>query len=108
MRAYSLSRGWVQNTLMTANVKILDEVGADWTTDGGWRLWLQWCEYRYSDAPSQMGYRFIWRRPNGSLQPGRGQARLPSLTEIEKLLAKARAAGWGHNTDGEESSWNAI
>ena len=93
---------------MTAHVKILEEVGADWTTFGGWRLWFQWCEYCYDDGHSQMGYRFIWRRPDKSLQAGRGQARLPSFVEIEKLLAKAKAAGWGHHTDGEEALWASI
>ena len=93
---------------MTAKVKILEEVGAEWTTDGGWRLWFQWCDYRYSDGHSQKGYRFIWRRPDNSLQAGRGQARLPSFAEIEKLLTKARAAGWAHNTDGEGSLWTPI
>lgn len=92
---------------MTANIKVLKEIGADWHT-GGWRLWLQWGEYRYSDGHSQMGYRFIWKRPDGSLQAGRGQARLPSFLEIEKLMAAAKAAGWGDYTDGEGSEWQKV
>lgn len=91
---------------MTASVKILEEVAADWHT-GGWRLRLQWCLYRYSDGHLQKGYRFIWRRPDGSLQAGRGQARLPSIAEAEKLFAKARAEGWGAETDGEDDLWTA-
>ena len=85
---------------MTANVKVLEQVGADWHTSG-WRLWFQWCEYRYSEGHVQTGYRFIWRRPDGSLQAGRGQVRLPSLAEAELLIAKAKAAGWGNHSDGE-------
>jgi hypothetical protein len=49
---------------------------------GHWRLCFQWVTYRYEDgSPAQDGYRFIWRRPDGSLQPARGQARIPSGAE---------------------------
>ena len=41
------------------------------------------------------GYRFIWRRSDGSLQPARGQARIPSLFDAELLMKLAREAGWG-------------
>jgi hypothetical protein len=41
------------------------------------------------------GYRFIWRRPDGSLQPARGQARILSLKAAEKLMEMARNEGWG-------------
>ena len=44
-----------------------------------------------------MGYRFIYRRPNGNLQAGRAGARILSIAEAEKLIAKARAEGWGNN-----------
>ncbi len=40
------------------------------------------------------GYRFIWRKPDGSLQPARGQARIPSTTDIFELLALASKNGW--------------
>ena len=46
-------------------------------------------------ANQQTGYRFIWRRPDGSLQPARGQARLPSLADAELLMRLARDLGWG-------------
>lgn len=34
-----------------------------------WQLCFQWCEYIYEDEDdtSEFGYRFIWRRPDGSL-----------------------------------------
>lgn len=60
-----------------------------------WELSLQWCLYVYDDGTNQHGYRFIWRRPDGSLQPARGQARIPSLVDAEKLMAEARSEGWG-------------
>jgi hypothetical protein len=87
-----------------ANVKILHEVKADWTHDG-WRLCFHWCEYHYDDDHTQLGYRFIWRRPNGNLQAGRAQARLPSIAEAESLIAKAKAEGWGDHDDGERGEW---
>jgi hypothetical protein len=53
----------------------------------GWRLCLQWGRYQYDDKTEpQAGYRFIWRRPDGSLQPARGQARIPSLVDAELLI----------------------
>jgi hypothetical protein len=45
----------------------------------------------------QLGYRFIWRRPNGDLQGARGQARIPSLADIQELTAIALREGWGHH-----------
>lgn len=85
---------------MECKVKPLEEVSAD-SNGGGWMLCFQWCEYKYEDGSKQHGYRFIWRRPTvdgkskGDLQAARGQARLPSIAEAEKLMAKAKAAGWG-------------
>ena len=58
-------------------------------------LCFQWCQYVYEDGTSEHGYRFIWRRRNGNLQPARGQARIPSVEHIEDLVAQAREAGWG-------------
>lgn len=62
-----------------------------------WELCFQWCLYVYDDGSTQNGYRFIWRRPNGSLQPARGQARLPSVAQAIKLMADAMEQGWGDN-----------
>ena len=63
-----------------------------------WTLWFQWCRYFYDDGGMEYGYRFIWRRPqseDGSLQAARGQARIPSVAVLERLVAQARASGWG-------------
>jgi hypothetical protein len=43
---------------------------------------------------TDIGYRFIWRYPNGKLQPARGQARIPSKNELEVLTSKATQVGW--------------
>ena len=38
-----------------------------------WNLCFQYCRYEYGDDDNteENGYRFIWRRPDGSLQIGR-------------------------------------
>lgn len=64
--------------------------------DGGWILCFQWCAYNYSDGGQQNGYRFIWRRPDGSLQGARGQARLPSMKLIRDMLEQAERQGWNY------------
>jgi hypothetical protein len=77
-------------------VTIFEEVSLP--KDGGWVLCFQWGRYDYGDGETQRGYRFIWRRPvSGSLQAARGQARLPSVKDIETLIGMARDAGWGHH-----------
>jgi len=79
-----------------ATFRILKEVNT--SNPGGWALCFQFGIYQYDmvDAnaiPSEAGYRFIWRRPNGQLQGARGQARLePAWITI--LLGKAAAEGW--------------
>jgi hypothetical protein len=60
----------------------------------GWQLCFQRCTYHYDEHPSEPGYRFIWRRPNGNLQAARGQARIPSAESLEQLTTMARQAGW--------------
>lgn len=75
-----------------ANVDILKEVKTG--EKGDWNLCFQWCEYKYDDGSSQFGYRFIWRRPDGTLQAARGQARIPSLAEMNGLIEKAAKDGW--------------
>jgi len=75
-----------------ANIEILREVCAG--NEGDWRLCFQWARYHYEDDDPQMGYRFIWRRPDGSLQAARGQARIPSASEMFDLIGQASAAGW--------------
>ncbi len=60
----------------------------------GARLCFQSAIYRYDDATPETGYRFIWRRPNGRLQPARGQARIPSGDILRTLLRRAQEEGW--------------
>ena len=77
-------------------VQVREEVGTgDPKTTNDWELFLQWCLYVYDDGSSEYGYRFIWRRPDGSLQPARGQARIPKLGVAMKLIEMAKAEGWG-------------
>ena len=61
----------------------------------GWVLCFQFGTYCYDDRSTEDGYRFIWRRPDGSLLPARGQARIPSIAKARKLMDKALAEGWG-------------
>jgi len=77
-------------------VQVLNQVTNN-TLPNSWSLWLQYCRYIYDNGTLEMGYRFINRRQDGSLQPARGQARLPSLAQAEALMAMARAEGWGNN-----------
>ena len=69
--------------------------------NSGWELYFQYCKYHYENGDMQEGYRFIWRRPDGSLQPARGQARIPSISLALKLISKAMSEGWGNHC-GEE------
>ena len=78
-----------------ARVVILNEVSKG--DEGAWRLCFQYCRYEYGDDTEDMGYRFIWRRPNGNLQGARGQARIPSVADINELTADALRNGWGHH-----------
>ncbi len=76
--------------------KRLDKEIPEYKQDkGGWRLCLQWGRYFYDDGRMEEGYRFIWRRPSGSQQAARGQARLPALKVAEVLFEAARERGWG-------------
>ncbi len=79
---------------MATRVQVINEVSRE-EVEGSWNLCFQWCMYVYDNGKSEHGYRFIWRRPDGSLQPARGQARLPSIEVIEKLIDKARSRNWG-------------
>ena len=53
-------------------------------------------EYCYDDGSKENGYRFIWITPEGHLQPARGQARIPSTSDILNLVSKSIKEGWGH------------
>ncbi|MCU4923927.1 hypothetical protein OCF68_24400 [Bacillus cereus] len=84
----------------SAKVKVIEEIAENKNAIGSnWVLCLQWCEYIYNDGSSQMGFRFIWRRPDGSLQAARGQARIPDLDIAAALMEKARELGWGNNSN---------
>lgn len=76
-------------------VVILNEVKQH--NNPAWCLCFQYCRYEFGDGTEQNGYRFIWRRPDGSLQGARGQARIPSLADIQELNAKAIREGWGNH-----------
>jgi hypothetical protein len=79
-----------------ARVQVINEVPRPEQKPKGWVLHLQWCQYFYDDGNMEHGYRFIWRRPgSGALQPARGQARIISLKDAEKLIEMARNEGWG-------------
>ncbi|GEM_PF-1907631 len=74
-------------------ITILSEIREHKIT-GEWCLCFQKCVYNYSPNNSEPGYRFIWRRPDDSLQPARGQARIPSIADIIKLIRMAVEDGW--------------
>jgi len=79
-----------------ARVQVVKEVKLEKPQYGGWVLCLQWCRYLYDNGKMERGFRFIWRRPDGSLQPARGQARITTLEDAETLIAMARNEGWGN------------
>ena len=75
-----------------ANYQIQHEVTNGQESD--WHLCFQFGTYHYDDGKSEDGYRFIWRRDDGSLQPARAQARIPSKQDLFELLALASKEGW--------------
>ena len=79
----------------SARIQILEEVATD--MGDSWKLCFQWCRYVYDNGALEQGYRFIWRRPDNSLQAARGQARLPSIKVVQELICQAEANGWGKN-----------
>ena len=84
--------------VIVARVQIINEVPKPERKPKDWVLHLQWCRYLYDDGNMERGYRFIWRRPKtGALQPARGQARIVSLRDAERLIQRARNQGWGDN-----------
>ncbi len=79
---------------MPARIQVIHETCTS-HREGEWGLCFQWCQYVYEDGTNEHGYRFIWRRPDGSLQPARGQARIPSVAILEELVVTAKREGWG-------------
>ena len=79
-----------------ANIEIIHEARTNHPNE--WNLCFQWVRYHYNDQDGggdpEMGYRFMWRRPNDNLAPQMGQARIPSAAELFNLLNKASEAGW--------------
>ncbi len=75
-----------------ANFKIQKEVTNG--LEGSWRLCFQYGTYYYDDNTSENGYRFIWRKPDGSQQPARGQARIPSGNDLLELISLATKEKW--------------
>ena len=63
-------------------------------------LCFQKCRYVYDNGEWEAGYRFIWRR-DGRLLPHRGQARIPSIQNLEQLVAQAKRAGWENHKEDE-------
>lgn len=61
---------------------------------GGWTFCFQRCVFRLEDGSAEDGYRFIWRRPDGTLQDGREQVRIPSAELLYLLTDRARIEGW--------------
>jgi hypothetical protein len=81
-------------------VAVLNEVTLD--QDEGAKLHLQRVRYMYDDGSTEDGFRFIWRRADGSLQGARGQARLPDLQHAKELIREAERQGWGRYTLGDD------
>lgn len=80
---------------MQGRVTMLNEVFI--TKPNDWKLCFQYCRYCYGDGNQDEGYRFIWRKPDGTLQGARGQTRIPSIADILLLTSKSIDAGWGHH-----------
>lgn len=76
-----------------AHVEVHKEVPKK-LNEGEWNLYFQKVTYHYDDEGEQEGYRFIWRRPDGSLQAARGQARIESYEQILELINLAKKEGF--------------
>jgi hypothetical protein len=77
-----------------ARVQVIGEIQKDDFKKGDWNLVFQKGRYLYDDGLMEEGYRFIWRREDGSLQAARGQARIPTIAEIEFFVQEAKSRGW--------------
>lgn len=76
-----------------ARVQIHNEV-SEKPEKGDWNLYFQKVTYYYDGGGSDKGYRFIWRRPDGTLQAARGQARIKSLSQMMNLIKLATEDGF--------------
>jgi hypothetical protein len=79
---------------MTAKVEIHDEVKVPNPDGGKWEICFHRVTYHYDDDSTEEGYRFMWRRPDGTLQAARGQARIPDAATHDSLIRAAKSAGW--------------
>lgn len=80
-----------------AYVKIHKQVPENVNT-GDWTLCSQKVTYHYEDESTQDGFRFIWRRPDGSLQTARGQARIETYEQMMALINQAKEEGFFERT----------
>ena len=76
-----------------AHVKIHKQVPEN-INSGEWTLCFQKVTYHYEDGSTQDGFRFIWRRPDGSLQAARGQARIDTYEQMMELIEQAKQSGF--------------
>jgi hypothetical protein len=84
---------------MATRVAVLKEVIHPDHLTSDWHLCFQKVRYMHADGRVENGYRFIWRRDDGSLQAARGQARIPFLKDAETLIALARKDNWDEDDD---------
>lgn len=76
-----------------AFVEIKGEVPERNPEESEWTLHFQKVVYHYDGKESEEGFRFIWRRSDGSLQAARGQARIPDAITLFNLIGQAVDAG---------------
>ena len=79
---------------MLAGIQVINELCTD-HGEGERNLCFHWRQYAYDDGANEQGCRFIRRRPDGSLQPARGQARTPSVAVLVGLAATAKRESRG-------------
>jgi hypothetical protein len=83
-----------------ARVHVVDEVTQGPTND--WHLCFQKAVWVFGEEDAsvhspgdvEQGYRFIYRRDDGSLQAARGQALISDLDQAEALIKLGRKKGW--------------
>lgn len=83
----------MENSPKAKTAKITYDKEVNEPTHSGWRLCFQRITIHHNDGKEEFGYRFIYRRPNGSLQ-GRGAALIPNATTLQLLTDKAKSDGW--------------
>lgn len=83
----------MEATTKEKSAKITYDKEINEPTHSGWKLCFQRITIHHNDGRKEYGYRFIYRRPNGSLQ-GRGAALIPNATFLQKLTDRAKSEGW--------------